>query len=538
MIKDNRLETTHSADRRCESTIDTSKESIMPNIEIIDNNQPAVNSTPVQPEIKLSQAEQILGLTAELEFFHTPDGEAYASVPVGNYFENYRVDSKEFKRYLSHQFYRSTGIGLKVSALNEILPTLEAKSLIEGSEFKLYVRTAFVNGKIYLDICDKDRKCVEISPTGWRIIDNPPVKFNRTKHMTPLPIPQEYGDVVKLRKHINLTCDHYYMLIAWILSAMKGTTPLPILVIMAEQGSGKSTATKLIRALFDPSDIPLRSAYQNTRDLMVTCVNNYCVTMDNISNISDEMSDMLCGIATGTGQVHRGLYTNREEDVLQGRNPIMINGIDGLPPRADFIDRAVLISPIPILEAKRIPEATLLSNFEADKGKIFGGLCDALSSALFKLPDVMLAEYPRMADFASLAVAASQELGWDEGWFTDAYTANQLDLTHRTIDSCVFIDMLDYYLQNHDNFFMGTVSALMKAMKEYLTSLSLRTGPTVIGTETNQHVHSHDWPKSPQHAGQLISRFEPSLRKLGYKVTHTRSTKAKRSRLVAISKDK
>ncbi|MFI4955605.1 MAG: hypothetical protein ACHQAX_00150 [Gammaproteobacteria bacterium] len=528
MGTDNIHGTIHSAGTRCESTVTTKQESIMTNQQTLSNTQ--------QTEAQGTITTQVLGLCNGFEFFHTPDNEAYVTIETGEYIENYPIKSNEFHQLISNMFYKRTGQGLRGSTFNDLLPTFQARASFEGQEHKVYMRTAFVGGKIYVDLCNKKRQCVEISENGWKILNKPPVKFKRTKYMAALPFPEQYGDVVKLRKFINISDDDYRVLIGWLLAALKGTTPLPILVIMGGQGSGKSTATKIIRDLFDPSTVPLRCSYTNSRDLMITCSNTYGITMDNISHISDEMSDILCGIATGTGQSHRVLHTNREEDVLEGRNPIIINGIDGLPSRADFIDRAVLISPKPISELNRIPETKLICDYENDRCKIFGGLCDALAGALERLPSIHLDSYPRMADFVLLGAAAETRLKWPDGTFRTAYQNNQMELTHRTIESNAFIDMLMYYLKFHNNYFHGTISSLMDAVETFVKSPNGTNIPEPLDRESARQTNSRNWPGSPQHAGQLLTRFEPSLRMMGIQIGRTRGKTSERARLIEIKK--
>ena len=59
------------------------------------------------------------------------------------------------------------------------------------------------------------------------------------------------------------------LVVAWLLSTLRPRGPYPLLALFAEQGSGKSTAGKLIRSLVDPNAAPLRSEHRDARDLMI-----------------------------------------------------------------------------------------------------------------------------------------------------------------------------------------------------------------------------------------------------------------------------
>jgi len=50
--------------------------------------------------------------------------------------------------------------------------------------------------------------------------------------------------------------------------------------------------------------------------------------------------------------------------------------------------------------------------FDAAWPRILGALLDILRAALLKLPTTTLPIAPRMADFATLATAAEEALGW------------------------------------------------------------------------------------------------------------------------------
>lgn len=54
---------------------------------------------------KLSQVQVLLEMCASGEFFHTPDGEAYATVVVGGHKETWQLRSKGFRGWLGKTYY-------------------------------------------------------------------------------------------------------------------------------------------------------------------------------------------------------------------------------------------------------------------------------------------------------------------------------------------------------------------------------------------------------------------------------------------------
>jgi hypothetical protein len=153
------------------------------------------------------------------------------------------------------------------------------------------------------------------------------------------------------------------------------------------------------------------------RDLFITATNSHVLAFENISKLSDLMSDHLCRLATGSGLRLRSLFTNRDETLLQAMRPIMVEGITDFVTRPDLLDRALIFVPGRVTERKA--DAELLADFERRRASIFGALLDHLVVGLRQRPDTRLANPPRMADFALWATAC----GLDR--FEAAYAANR-----------------------------------------------------------------------------------------------------------------
>jgi hypothetical protein len=75
---------------------------------------------------------------------------------------------------------------------------LEAQAQFDGPQRKVSVRLAEQDGLIYLDLADESWRCVEIGTNGWRIAEDPPVRFRRSAGMQPLPLPVRGGSIEAL----------------------------------------------------------------------------------------------------------------------------------------------------------------------------------------------------------------------------------------------------------------------------------------------------------------------------------------------------
>src|SRR5205807_918504 len=87
-------------------------------------------------------------------------------------------------------------------AVQDALAVLEGKALFDGEEHPVYLRLAGHEDKIYLDLGDETWQAVEVDKDGWRIVENPPVKFRRAKAMLALPDPVRGGSLTQLRRFV------------------------------------------------------------------------------------------------------------------------------------------------------------------------------------------------------------------------------------------------------------------------------------------------------------------------------------------------
>ena len=86
--------------------------------------------------------------------FHTPDGEAYATVLVKAHRETHAVWVKSLRFWLLRRFYEEYGKPPGPQALKDALRVLEARALFDGEEYPVHVRIAEHEGAIYIDLAN------------------------------------------------------------------------------------------------------------------------------------------------------------------------------------------------------------------------------------------------------------------------------------------------------------------------------------------------------------------------------------------------
>src|SRR5205807_9473699 len=102
----------------------------------------------------------------------------------------------------ARRFFEETRGAPSSEAMNSALNVIEANAQFDAPEREVFVRVGGANGRLYLDLADQTWRAVEIDATGWRVTDNPPVRFGRAAGMRPLPMPVAGGSIVTLRSFL------------------------------------------------------------------------------------------------------------------------------------------------------------------------------------------------------------------------------------------------------------------------------------------------------------------------------------------------
>ncbi|UQA57478.1 DNA polymerase [Polyangium aurulentum] len=451
---------------------------------------------------KDSPQTQLVALAAGVELFRSPDGRAFATIEENGHRETYAVRGPQFSMWLRRRFFQQSQSVPGGQSMHEALSLLEARAQFEGHEEPVHVRIAEKNGAVYIDLGDPEWRAAEITPSGWQVVANPPVKFRRPRGMQQLPQPVPGGNVRELRRYVNVASDQdFALLVAWLVGAMRPSGPYPIAILQGEQASAKSTTARVLRKLIDPSTAPVRRAPRDERDLMIAAQNGWVLAYDNLSGLPVWLSDALCCIATGAGQSTRKLRTDDDEVLFSASRPLIMNGIDAVAVRADLADRSMVLTLPPIPEDKRQDEGTFWGSFAEAAPRIHGALLDGVSTALRNIGSVKLPSRPRMADFALWATAAETAFGWAPGTFMAAYAANRA----QAIDTSLEADVVATALR---------------------TLLAACPGGTWEGSATELHgvlrglapdhvVRTRDWPQAANALTNRLRRAAPALRAVG-----------------------
>lgn len=269
----------------------------------LDKQTEVVHATEAGESSRKGQAVQLVELAEHLgvTFFHATDKTCYASILDSGHRENHPVNGLDFQEFLIKAYYQATGGVASTNAIKAALAVCEGKARFEGECQEVFLRLAAMDGSIYLDLGTEDWSAVCITAEGWEIIAEPPVRFVRPYTMQALPRPVLGGAASEILDVLNINQEDWPLLAAWMVGALNPVGAYTVLILFGEQGSSKSTAARMIKELIDPSYAPLRTDPRNNRDLMVSAKHSWIPAFDNLSRMTDDLSDGLCRLATGGG---------------------------------------------------------------------------------------------------------------------------------------------------------------------------------------------------------------------------------------------
>ena len=465
-----------------------------------------------------SAADRLIGLASDvgLELFHDPDKQGWASVRIDDHWENYPIRSRAFQLFLLRVYYLATGESPGPQAIRAALELFEARALFDGEQHAIHLRVAQHAGKLYLDLCDGAWRAVEIDTEGWRIVQRPPAKFRRTRGSQPLPEPERGGSLEELRPFLNVDHHGWILIKAFLVAALRPGLPLPILVAKGEQGSGKSTACRLISSLIDPRTSALRGVPREVRDLTAAARNSWLVCFDNLSRLPEDLADAACRLATGGGFGGRQLYSDHDEAIFDATRPLVFNAIPELgAARPDFLDRALIVEFRSMTAGARRDEAQFWNDFSERQARILGALLNAAVAGLRNLSRIKLENPPRLADFALWASACEEAFGIQSGETIAALCANHAEARQLALDASPLYEPLAELAREG---FTGTVAELHARLDSMVNDAIRR---------------SVRWPKAPNILGNALRRIVPSLHAAGIELHFGRNDERGR-RMVSV----
>ncbi|MDQ3431360.1 MAG: ATP-binding protein [Actinomycetota bacterium] len=436
-------------------------------------------------------ATQLVDLAVDRwRFGLSAEGEPFALPLHGAQVVRMLTGSRSIHAELGDLFQARTGKVAGQQALADAVLTLEGRAR-RVEPVPLALRVAGDDCAVWLDLGTLTGEAVKITPAGWQVEPEPPILFRRTALSGVLPEPVAGGDLGELWTLLNVAPESRPVLLAWLVAALLPDIPHPVAALVGEQGTGKSTASRMLTGLLDPSPAQLRKPPRDVDGWTTAAAGSWVVGVDNVSAVADWWSDSLCRAVTGDGDVRRRLYSDADLTVFAFRRVVLLNGVDLGTVRDDLADRLLTV------ELHRITDRQLDANiahaWAQAHPRILGALLDLAAKVLRVLPGMTVADLPRMADYARLLAAVDQVLG------TDGLA------TYRQLAADLAADAV-------------TGDPVLSAITQTLTAPWVGTAAELLGRLGDRPEHGKAWPRSARGMTGLLRRKAPSLRRVGWQV--------------------
>lgn len=469
-----------------------------------------------------SQASRLIELTEEnnIELFHSDLKEPYARVEIEGHLEIQKLDSQSFKRYLSKLFWDAEQKAIGGDTIKNVLNVLEAKAVHEGVEYALWNRVAWHEGAIWYDLSDREHRAVRITEDGWEIVDRPPILFQRYGHHKPQVTPMKGGDPYQFLDFFR-TSDQGTALLLFVTTISHFVPDIPhaLLMVHGAHGSAKTTSLRFVKRIVDPSQVETIGPMEDEKEFAQVLSHNYFVVMDNLSRMSDSLSDVLARAVTGDAGFKRVLYTTDDDYIYRFKRVIGLNGITVVAKKPDLLQRSIHIGLERIPDEERKEESSLWPTFEAVLPSMLGGMFDVLAKAMKKKPTIQLKTNFRMADFVAWGCAITEALGLDRHEFIDAYSEN-LGAQNEEIVAEEPVAMAVIAFAKEQIVWEGTATQLLIL----LTCLA----------DQNRIDRTSNWPSKSNKLAQKLTELIPTLATAGVYVKKV----AKRTYLIQLIKAK
>lgn len=449
--------------------------------------------------------------------FRDQVGDLCASFVLNGHMEVQKCDSARFKSWIGGLYLEMNKKVIGSEKIGAFILQLGNYALPEVKNIEYRIKSIYNSNaqpvEIHYDLCTDDWTTVKITTTSIAIEPHTEFTFKRNKSQLPQVMPNISGDEVtatlntlKLLEFTNFKTEEDKLLfIIALIVAFIPNIARPIFLFYGQQGSAKSTVSRICKMILDPSAIDTASMPKEESNIVQLFNQHYAIFFDNVSGINTEKSDILCRAVTGGGFAKRELYTNDETVIFVFKRVIGMNGIKSLVNKPDLLDRSIMFELDRIDPKNRKTEKEFWQKFNESLPDILGGIFKVLQQTIVRgISNGANYEkdLPRMADFAMWGSIVADVLGFGKDKFLEIYKNNLTTQNETLIEESSFASCFVRFMELKTN-----LSGLLK-------DVWLEFDEFASDKDKKQRF----WPTSSVWFSRRIKEFKTSFHDLGWEV--------------------
>lgn len=425
----------------------------------------------------MSAAEVLLAdiKNADYIFYHDNKENAYAKVPLDNNARQYMaVQDSKFALLLRGYYYKKYGKAINKDSLKQVIETLEAEAIFQGTEIEPAIRCKYQQNKLFYYLADEEQTVCCIDKKGIRILAESPIPFIRKGNMLEQVMPMDIGKKTGKKKPTFRTlakkywhfksADDLLLHNVTLLTRFFSGIPCPIIYYRGDRGSAKTTNLKLDQLFLNPSSTDVTALPDKVDDIIAILNRSYSVSFDNIDgDISRKLANLFCICTTKGYYCNRKYYTNTDTVDVLLHTHLSFSGITTISHRADLLDRCICLSSNRIPDSERKTEEYIMSEFKKDLPYLLYKGMKILSKALGILETLELPELPRMGDYAKIGYAIAEVMNYGGDHFLQVYKKNQEELLETSTEEDFVLTTIISFV-DEQKYFHGTMTDLYGAL--------------------------------------------------------------------------
>lgn len=403
----------------------------------------------------------------------------------------------------------------RAQLLKEAVGYLEHCNRKKGNVF---VRVGEADGRIYVDLNDDLGRVVEVSQSGWKVLDHSPIHFYRPSAAGTLPEPKRGGRLDRLRTILGISDnDDWLRAVGWLFGALRWSGEHLLLALSGPAGSGKSTATRLLAKVLDPRDPQYLQLPYKAEDTHLAARRRWILALDEVDGLTTDKSRLVASLCTGSAMEVRRLYSDTETCVTAACPPMIINGMESILGETRIRDRSVPVTLTRLAEGCWREKSELEKEFVEAWPYVLGALFDHASAALRHEGTACdPKDQLRMTEAGNWIEKCLQAMGAGRGEFCRLVKAAQQKALAEFSGEWPPLPAIAALAKGG---FQGTATELFAAANAHPTNCR----------------QQRDWPKSANQLSAQLEANTPALAELGIVVGRSRSST---QRMIALSVSK